>query len=304
MSSKKSKKDRSTASERGNRPAKNKVANRSGANVQRGFDRQERPNRHDNDRKTSNKKAPQQHWVLGHHAVNSVLEINPERAIALWVNINPSNATQAAIIEQVQQIGLPVHPLEKQALAKRVGSEYSQGVALEAKPKHDGGDKELDAFVRKLEGQTPLLLILDHVQDPHNFGACLRTADAAGAHAVVVAKDNASPMTPVVQKVASGAAETMPIFRVTNIARTMESLKQHGIWMIGTSDKATHSLFQENLTSGVAIVMGAEGKGLRQLTENTCDSLVSLPMAGTVVSSLNVSVATGVCLYEVVRQRG
>lgn len=285
--------------ERSNRPAKNKMANRSsstGAGSKRASGHQ------DNERKSSPKKA-QQHWVLGHHAVNAVLEINPERAIALWVCINPNNESQAAIIEQVQQLGLPVHPLDKQGLAKRVDSEYSQGVALEARPKHDGGDKELDSFVRKLEGQTPLLLILDHVQDPHNFGACLRTADAAGAHAVVVAKDNASPMTPVVQKVASGAAETMPIFRVTNIARTMESLKEHGIWMIGTSDKATHSLFEEKLTAGVAIVMGAEGKGLRQLTEKTCDSLVSLPMAGTVVSSLNVSVATGICLYEVVRQR-
>ena len=131
----------------------------------------------------------------------------------------------------------------------------------------------------------------------------MRTADAAGADAVIVAKDNASPMTPVVQKVASGAAETMPIFRVTNLARSMDALKQQGIWMIGTSDKATHSLFQESLTGALAIVMGAEGKGLRQLTEKNCDSLVSLPMAGSVVSSLNVSVAAGVCLYEVVRQR-
>ena len=250
--------------------------------------------------------AKQTIWVLGHHAVNAVLDINPERAVALWVAVNPNNSAQQKVLEKVEQLGLPIHPVDKRQLAKRCDSEQSQGVALQALPKVDGTDKELGPFVAKLienEKKQPLLLILDQVQDPHNFGACLRTADAAGADAVIVAKDNASPMTPVVQKVASGASETMPIFRVTNLARTMESLKQQGVWMIGTSDKATHSLFQENLTGPLAIVMGAEGKGMRQLTEKNCDSLVSLPMAGSVVSSLNVSVATGVCLYEVVRQR-
>ena len=250
--------------------------------------------------------AKQTIWVLGHHAVNAVLDINPERAVALWVAVNPNNSAQQKVLEKVEQLGLPIHPVDKRQLAKRCDSEQSQGVALQALPKVDGTDKELGPFVAKLienEKKQPLLLILDQVQDPHNFGACLRTADAAGADAVIVAKDNASPMTPVVQKVASGASETMPIFRVTNLARTMESLKQQGVWMIGTSDKATHSLFQENLTGPLAIVMGAEGKGMRQLTEKNCDSLVSLPMAGSVVSSLNVSVATGVCLYEAIRQR-
>ena len=250
--------------------------------------------------------AKQTIWVLGHHAVNAVLDINPERAVALWVAVNPNNSAQQKVLEKVEQLGLPIHPVDKRQLAKRCDSEQSQGVALQARPKADGTDKELRPFVAKLienEKKQPLLLILDQVQDPHNFGACLRTADAAGADAVIVAKDNASPMTPVVQKVASGASETMPIFRVTNLARTMESLKQQGVWMIGTSDKATHSLFQENLTGPLAIVMGAEGKGMRQLTEKNCDSLVSLPMAGSVVSSLNVSVATGVCLYEAIRQR-
>lgn len=248
--------------------------------------------------------AQQQSWVLGHHAVDAVLRINPERAVGLWVVINPKSAAQQSILKQVERLGLPIHPVDKRELARRCGAEQHQGVALMAKPKNDGGDKELEHFVGKLTNEKPvLLLILDQVQDPHNFGACLRTADAAGADAVIVAKDNASPMTPVVQKVASGAAETVPIFRVTNLARTMDSLKQQGIWMIGTSDKATHSLYQETLTGSIGLVMGAEGKGMRQLTEKKCDSLVSLPMAGSVVSSLNVSVATGVCLYEVVRQR-
>ena len=246
----------------------------------------------------------QQSWVFGHHAVSALLRVNPERAIALWVTINPKNLAQAEILKQVETLGIPIHPVDKRELSKRSSSQQHQGVALMAKPKRDGGDKDLERFASKLiEDKPALLLILDQVQDPHNFGACLRTADAAGADAVIVAKDNASPMTPVVQKVASGAAETLPIFRVTNLARSMDSLKQQGIWMIGTSDKAKVSLYQADLTASIALVMGAEGKGMRQLTEKKCDSLVSLPMAGSVVSSLNVSVATGVCLYEVVRQR-
>jgi len=248
--------------------------------------------------------AQQQSWVLGHHAVSAVLRINPERALSLWVAMNPKNTAQQTILKQVEKLGLPIHPVDKRELTKRCGSEQHQSIALQAKTKREGGDKELEQFAAKLvDEKSALLLILDQVQDPHNFGACLRTADAAGADAVIVAKDNASPMTPVVQKVASGAAETIPIFRVTNLARAMESLKQQGIWMIGTSDKASHSLYQQDFSGSVGIVMGAEGKGMRQLTEKKCDSLVSLPMAGSVVSSLNVSVATGVCLYEVVRQR-
>ena len=249
--------------------------------------------------------AQQLSWVLGHHAINAVLAINPERVVALWVSINSNSESQRSIVDQMQQLGLPVQRVDKRELARRCGSEQNQGVALQARPKLDGGDKELEAFIKKIDSEkSPLLLILDQVQDPHNFGACLRTADAAGANAVVVAKDNASPMTPVVQKVASGAAETMPIFRVTNLARSMEKLQQLGIWMIGTSDKASHSIYQEKLDGPLAIVMGAEGKGMRNLTEKKCDSLVKIPMAGSVVSSLNVSVATGICLYEVVRQRG
>jgi len=243
-------------------------------------------------------------WVIGHHAVKAVLEINPERALSLWVAINSKNTAQQEILSLVEALGISIHPLDKQGLAKRCGSEHNQGVALQVKPTQDGNENDLEHFVKRLaQEKKPLLLILDQVQDPHNFGACLRTADAAGVDAMIVAKDNACPMTPIVQKVASGAAETLPIYRVTNLARAMDMLKQHGIWMIGTSDKASHSIYQEDLSGAVAMVMGTEGKGLRQLTENKCDSLVSIPMAGTVVSSLNVSVATGVCLYEAVRQR-
>lgn len=245
-------------------------------------------------------------WITGYHAIQAVLDNSPERILASYAVVNPRNATQANILSQLQSLGVAVHSVEKRSLAKQCGSEQHQGIAVQAREKPEGSEQDLQSLVQRLlddDQKQPLLLILDQVQDPHNFGACLRTADAAGVDAVIVAKDNASPMTPVVQKVASGAAETLAIFRVTNLARTMDSLKQQGIWLIGTSDKANHSIYQQNLSGALAIVMGAEGKGLRQLTEKKCDDLVSIPMAGSVVSSLNVSVATGVCLYEVVRQR-
>ena len=171
-----------------------------------------------------------------------------------------------------------------------------------ARPRKEGTDKELIKHLDCLN-EPALVLVLDQVQDPHNFGACLRSADAAGAHAVVVAKDNASPITPTVQKIASGAAETLAIYRVTNLARCLENMKRVGLWIVGTSDKAEQSIYQQDLTPPMALVMGSEGRGLRSLTEKSCDSLVNLPMAGQVVSSLNVSVASGVCLYEAVRQR-
>jgi 23S rRNA (guanosine2251-2'-O)-methyltransferase len=149
---------------------------------------------------------------------------------------------------------------------------------------------------------SPLLLILDGVTDPHNLGACLRTADAAGVTAVVVPQDGAAGLSPVARKVACGAADTVPFVRVTNLARTLGQLKAAGVWLIGTSDKASRTLFEQDFSGPVAIVMGAEGAGMRRLTEENCDFLVSLPMQGA-VSSLNVSVATGICLFEAVRQR-
>lgn len=239
-------------------------------------------------------------WLVGYHAIDALLRTNPERAMELLVVDNKSSNLNN-IIGIATRHQIPITVTHKQGLKKRCSVEQNQSVALRAKAKLELREAELEEFVRSLE--NPLLLILDQVQDPHNFGACLRTADAAGVNAVIVAKDNAAPITPVVQKVASGAAETMPVYRVTNLARTMDTLKQAGVWMIGTSDKATESLYQHDFRGATGIVMGAEGKGLRKLTETKCDSLVSLPMAGKIVTSLNVSVATGVCLYEVVRQR-
>ena len=148
----------------------------------------------------------------------------------------------------------------------------------------------------------PLFLVLDHVQDPHNLGACLRTADAAGVRGVIITKDQAAGLSPVVAKVASGAAEAVPLYRVTNLARTLQWLKEAGLWIVGAAGEAPRSVFETDLNLPMALVMGAEGKGMRRLTRESCDLLVKIPMAGT-VESLNVSVATGVLLFEAVRQR-
>jgi 23S rRNA (guanosine2251-2'-O)-methyltransferase len=159
----------------------------------------------------------------------------------------------------------------------------------------------LDDLLDAVEG-PPLLLVLDGITDPHNLGACLRVADGAGAHAVIAPKDHAAGINATVAKVASGAAETMPYFMVTNLARTLGELKERSIWITGTSDDAPKTLYQVDWKGPTAIVLGAEGAGMRQLTRKNCDELVSIPMQGA-VESLNVSVASGVCLYEALRQR-
>lgn len=161
--------------------------------------------------------------------------------------------------------------------------------------------KQLENFLNLIDG-PPFLLILDTVQDPHNLGACLRSANAAGVHAVIIPKDKSVGMTDVVKKVACGAAEVTPVFQVTNLARTMESLKERGVWIYGTSDDATATIYQQNFHGPIALVMGNEGFGMRRLTRELCDFLFKIPMYGS-VECLNVSVATGVCLFEVVRQR-
>ncbi|MDF5490724.1 23S rRNA (guanosine(2251)-2'-O)-methyltransferase RlmB, partial [Vibrio parahaemolyticus] len=168
------------------------------------------------------------------------------------------------------------------------------------KPAKQLNENDIDDILAKHE--SPLLLVLDGVTDPHNLGACLRNADAAGAAAIIVPKDRSAPMNATVSKVACGAAEVVPLIRVTNLARTMRTLQEQGIWFVGTAGEATHDIYQAKLTGPLAIVMGAEGDGMRRLTRETCDDLIKIPMAGS-VSSLNVSVASGICLFEAVRQR-
>jgi 23S rRNA (guanosine2251-2'-O)-methyltransferase len=176
-----------------------------------------------------------------------------------------------------------------------------QGVVAEVSPSQVWGEAMLEELLDRREG-PPLLLVLDGVTDPHNLGACLRTADAAGALAVIVPKDKSATLNATVRKVACGAAEVIPLVAVTNLARTLEKLQQRGLWLVGTAGEAEQELYQQDLTGPTVLIMGAEGKGMRRLTRDHCDYLVKLPMSGS-VSSLNVSVATGVCLFEAVRQR-
>lgn len=241
-----------------------------------------------------------QDMTFGLHAVEAVLQNSPERVIEMWVLQGRDDKRLTPILEIAAQWGVSVQYASRKALDDKADGGQHQGVVAKVKPAKVLSDNELAAMLEKIE--VPFLLILDGVTDPHNLGACLRNADAAGVHGVIVPKDNSVGLTPVVSKVACGAAEVVPLYQVTNLARTMRSLQEKGVWIIGAAGEADCDLYQASLTGPLAVAMGAEGKGLRRLTRESCDTLVSIPMAGS-VSSLNVSVATGICLFEAVRQR-
>ncbi len=242
--------------------------------------------------------------ITGIHAVESVLKNDADNIIQVWIAENKRNQRVKELINHAQKRGLISHRADMASLDKLAKTRQHQGVVAEYNAPASYTEDDLINILENIDSSVtpPLLLVLDGVTDPHNLGACLRTAEGAGVHAVIAPKDNAVGLTPAARKVASGAAETVPFIQVTNLVRTIEKLKQMGIWFIGTSDQADADLFTYDFKTPSAIVMGAEGKGLRRLTEEHCDTLVSIPMAGQ-VSSLNVSVATGVCLYEVIRQR-
>ena len=238
--------------------------------------------------------------LFGFHAVGVRLKTAPRSIVEIYYEPTRRDARMRQFIERVGEAGVRLIEADAMRLAKLAGSHGHQGVAarVEALPQANSLDDLLDA----VEG-PPLLLVLDGVTDPHNLGACLRVADGAGAHAVIAPKDHAAGINATVAKVASGAAETVPYFMVTNLARTMGELKERSIWCIGASDDAPGTIYQTDLKAAVALVRGAEGSGMRQLTRKTCDQLASIPMRGA-VESLNVSVASGICLYEALRQRG
>lgn len=242
----------------------------------------------------------QQEWLYGLHAMQSVLENEPERVIELFVLKGRNDERLTNIVNQARRFGVSVQFCQRKALDDKVRGEQHQGVVARAKPARVLDEADLDQVLEKHE--QPFLLVLDGVTDPHNLGACLRTADAAGVHAVVVPKDKSASLTATVRKVACGAAEVLPLIQVTNLSRTLKHLQDKGLWVIGTAGEADQMIYDAKLTGPTALVMGAEGKGMRRLTRENCDELIKLPMAGS-VSSLNVSVATGVCLYEIVRQR-
>lgn len=238
--------------------------------------------------------------IYGIHAVKAFLDNAPERLIEVFVLKGRDDKRLNPLLNELQRLGIAIQQLNRQSLDNKAQGEVHQGIIARIKPAKELSENDLDEILARTP--NPLLLILDGVTDPHNLGACLRTADAAGVSAVIVPKDKSAQLTATARKVACGAAEVMPLVRVTNLARTMRELQEKNIWIIGTAGEASESLFQAKMTGGIALVMGAEGDGMRRLTREHCDQLVSIPMAGS-VSSLNVSVATGVCLFEIVRQR-
>lgn len=239
-------------------------------------------------------------FIYGIHAINAVLEKSPERFIEAFALKGREDDRLLPVINELQRLGIVVQPVGRKTLDDKASGANHQGIVARVKPAKALNEHDLNDILAKQ--QQPLLLILDGVTDPHNLGACLRNADAAGVAAVIVPKDKSAPMTATVSKVACGAAETVPLVRVTNLARTMRDLQEQGIWIVGTAGEATHDIYQAKLIGPLAIVMGAEGDGMRRLTRETCDDLIKIPMSGS-VSSLNVSVATGICLFEAVRQR-
>lgn len=240
-------------------------------------------------------------YIYGIHAVEALLHNAPERIIEVNALKGREDKRLQSLLQQVAALGIAIQLLNRQSLDKKANGEVHQGVIARVLPAKELNERDLDVILANKT--APLLLVLDGVTDPHNLGACLRTADAAGVDAVIIPRDRASGLSAIARKVACGAAETMPLIRVTNLARTLRELQQdHNIWVVGTAGEARETLYQTKLTGGLALVMGAEGEGMRRLTREHCDQLVSIPMAGT-VSSLNVSVATGVCLFEIVRQR-
>ena len=248
--------------------------------------------------------------LFGFHAVGVRLKTAPKSIVEIYADPTRRDARMRQFIDKVNETGVRLIEADSMRLAKLCGSHGHQGVA--ARVHALAQVKSLDELLEQLEAANvdkpvaerdqPLILVLDGVTDPHNLGACLRVADGAGVHAVIAPKDHAAGINATVAKVASGAAETVPYFMVTNLARTLNELKERNIWIIGTSDQASQTLYQADLKGPLALVLGAEGDGMRALTAKTCDALVSIPMRGA-VESLNVSVASGVCLFEALRQR-
>ena len=241
--------------------------------------------------------------LFGFHAVGVRIKTAPTSVFEVFFDVSRRDARMRQFTDRAREAGVRLIESDGLRLAKMCGSHGHQGVV--ARVDALALVKSLDELLEQLEADgvaQPLLLVLDGVTDPHNLGACLRVADGAGAHAVIAPKDHAAGISAIVSKVDSGAAETKPYFMVTNLARTLGELKERNIWCIGTSDDAEKTIYDVNLTGPVALILGAEGEGMRQLTRKTCDELVSIPMHGA-VESLNVSVASGVCLYEALRQR-
>jgi 23S rRNA (guanosine2251-2'-O)-methyltransferase len=239
--------------------------------------------------------------LIGIHPIDSALSKAPRQLKLIAVADECHNPRVLELAERARNEGVRVVSESRAVLNRRSEDQRHQDIIAEFEAANIGTEKDLDRILESISG-TPLVLVLDGVQDPHNLGACLRTAEAVGVNLVILPKDRCAGLTPVARRSASGAAEVLPILMITNLARVLRRLKKSGIWLAGTTDKAGQGLYQSDLSGPIGLVMGSEGKGMRRLTEDLCDYHLQIPMQGS-VSSLNVSVATAVCLYEIVRQR-
>lgn len=242
---------------------------------------------------------PSDNFVFGINPIVQILTTHPERILEISISTNKNDARIKKLTEMARVHNIHIQNIDHKKLDLLAAQQNHQGVIAKVKSVVMLNESDLALLAKE---KNSLFLILDGVQDPHNFGACLRTADCAGVTAVIIPKDNAVGVTPIVRKVASGAADLIPIVQVSNLARAMRNLQELGVWIVGTCVDGTQSIYDIDLTGSIAIVLGSEGVGMRQLTAKQCDYLVKLPLLGQ-IESLNVSVATGICLYEAVRQR-
>ncbi|GAB4353745.1 MAG: 23S rRNA (guanosine(2251)-2'-O)-methyltransferase RlmB [Gammaproteobacteria bacterium] len=239
--------------------------------------------------------------IYGFHAVLGALEHEPDQLERLYIDRDRKDQRMRELTAAARRAGVAIERVSREALDARVSGGRHQGVIAQAAVAMARGEESLERLLGGLS-EAPFLLVLDGVQDPHNLGAVLRTAAAAGVHAVIAPRDRAVGLTAAVRKVASGAAEGVPFVQVTNLARTLQALQRRGLWIVGAAGDSESTLFDADLRGPLALVMGGEGKGLRRLTRQCCDLLVRIPMTD-LVESLNVSVAAGICLFEALRQR-
>lgn len=240
------------------------------------------------------------HQVYGLHAVQGLLARRPQAIVSATVLATPAGARLAEVVRELEALGVPVTRVPRAALDRLAGGGRHQGVAVEVGARREFQVQDFEALVLE-RGRALRLLVLDGVEDPRNLGACLRTADAAGVDAVVVPRVRAAKLTAAAEKTATGAAETVPVLEAPNLARTLQWIKEAGVWVVGADAEAPQSLYAAKLEPPIAIVLGGEGRGLKHLTRERCDELVAIPTVGS-VASLNVSVAAGVVLFELLRQ--
>ncbi len=240
--------------------------------------------------------------IFGLHAVKEMIETSPDRVINVWIQEAINSESVRAIHDELDKLGLSVQTTPRAAMSRMTKNQNHQGVIIEVKPAKKKTDNDLDEILEANKDNNPLYLILDSVQDPHNLGACIRSADATGVTAIIIPKDRSASINETVRKVASGAVENVTVISVVNLVRAIKKIKESGAWVVGADGEAEQSIYDMNLKVPTAIIMGGEGKGMRESVLKECDYIASLPILGK-IESLNVSVATGVILYEVIRQR-